>query len=46
MNDLIQAIIVEGDLLSTCVNLLVLFFAFDCIIGFGYAIKTVKESVS
>ena len=46
MEQLTQTIYVEGNLLLTCVQLLVLFFAFDCLLGFGYAIKSIKGAVS
>ena len=46
MEQLILSIYVEGNILLTFCNLLILFFAFDCILGFGYAIKSIKGAVS
>lgn len=46
MENLIQSIYVEGNILLTFCNMMILFFAFDCIIGFGSLIKSIKGAVS
>lgn len=46
MEELFNTIYVEGDILQTFIKLLILFIAFDCILGFGNAIKSIKDSVS
>lgn len=42
MEDLIRLVYVEGDLLLTMVHLVILVLAFDCILAFGSAIKSIK----
>lgn len=46
MNDLFSMVYVEGDILQTFVRLIIVLFAFDCIIGFGNAISTIKGATS
>ena len=46
MDDLFNAIYVEGDILQTCIRLFILFLACDCIFGFGHAIASIKGAVS
>lgn len=46
MNDFISMIYVDGNLIETCIRCLVLFFSFDCLIGFANAIKSIKGVVS
>lgn len=46
MQELFDSIYVDGDILQTFIKLLILFIAFDCILGFGNAIKSIKDSVS
>lgn len=46
MQELFDSIYVDGDILQTFIRLLILFVAFDCLLGFGNAIKAIKDSVS
>ena len=46
METLIQSLYVEGNLLLTILNVLVLFFAFDCLLGFASLLKSIKGAVS
>ena len=46
MNELFNSIYVSGDILQTFINLFILFLACDCILGFGYAIRSIKGVVS
>lgn len=46
MSDLFNLIYIQGDILQTFCNLFILFIACDCIIGFGYAIRSIKGAVS
>ena len=43
MNDLFELIIVDGDILSTCVRLFLVGFAFDMILGFASLIGESKK---
>lgn len=45
MSDLFNLVYVQGDILKTFINLFILFLACDCIIGFGYAIRSIKGGV-
>ena len=46
MQELLDFIIVEGDLLSTFIHLFIICLSVDCVIGFGHAIGTIKRSIS
>lgn len=46
MEELFNMIYVEGDLLSTLVKLFILALAFDFLLSFSSAIKSIKESIS
>lgn len=46
MNDLFSMVYIEGDILQTFVRLIIVLFAFDCIIGFGNAISTIKGATT
>lgn len=46
MNDFFELVYVEGDILQTMIRLCILIFAFDCLLAFGSAIKSVKGAVS
>ena len=46
MESIIDAIYVEGNILLTCINCLVLFIAFDCLLGFASLIKNIKGAIS
>lgn len=46
MNELLEFIIVEGDLLSTFIHLFVICLACDTVIGVAHAIGTVKGSIT
>lgn len=46
MQELIDLIYVEGNILLTMVNLTFLIFAFDCLLSFASALKSIKGAVS
>lgn len=46
MESLIESLYVEGNILLTMLNVLILFFAFDCLLGFASLIKSIKGAVS
>lgn len=46
MEDLFNMIYVEGDILQTLVKLFILVLAFDFLLSFSSAIKSIKESIS
>lgn len=46
MEELFNMIYVEGDILSTLVKLFILVLAFDFLLSFSAAIKSIKESIS
>lgn len=46
MDSIIESIYVDGNLLLTCINCLVLFIAFDCLLGFASLIKNIKGAIS
>lgn len=46
MEEILDWVLVEGDLLSTFVHLFILCLSFDCLLSFANALKVLKGSVS